>query len=371
MKPTPEIIRQLPKVLLHDHLDGGLRIGTIIELAEKENYRLPSEDPTELLDWIHRGARQGDLKLYLETFKIIYAILQTKEALERTAYEMMLDLKEDNVAYVETRFAPFFHTQKGLTHDEIMEAVLRGLQMGERETGVKFGLIICSMRNTDWSLPMAELAIKFREKGAVAFDLAGEEAGYPPKKHVEAFHYCQRENFNITIHAGEAFGARSIWQALQWCGAHRIGHGTRLIEDFVIEDGEVRGLGTLAQYMLDKRIPLECCLSSNIHTGAAESFATHPFRYFFKKRFRVTLNTDNRLMSDTSMSKELGIAAREYGLTIRDMEILTLNAMKSAFLHYDERCDIIYNVIKPAYAKYRKPEEYIGNPKSQIPNPKS
>jgi len=363
MKPTPEIIKRLPKVLLHEHLDGGLRVETIIDLARKEGCELPSEDPGELLAWIHRGANQGDLKLYLETFKIIYAILQTEEALERAAYEAMLDLKADNVVYVETRFAPFFHTRKGLTHDDIMEAVLRGLRRGEKETGVRFGLIVCSMRDTDWSLKMAELAVKFREKGAVAFDLAGEEAGYPPKKHVEAFHYCQRENFNITIHAGEAFGARSIWQALQWCGADRIGHGTRLVEDFEFEDGEPVKLGALAQYVLDKRIPLECCLSSNIHTAAAESFAAHPFRHFYKKRFRVTLNTDNRLMSDTTMSKELGIAAREYGLNLRDLEILTLNAMKSAFIHYDERCDIIYRVIKPAFAIYNNGEEYLENPK--------
>lgn len=364
MKPTPEIIRKLPKVLLHDHLDGGLRVETIIELARKEKCALPTDDPKELLDWFHRGANQGDLRLYLETFKVIYAILQTEEALERVAYESVLDLKADNVVYVETRFAPFFHTEKGLLHEEVMEAVLRGLHRGERETGIRAGLIVCSMRGTEWSMPMAELAVKYRDKGAVAFDLAGEEAGHPAKKHVDAFHYCQRENFNITVHAGEAFGAKSIWQALQWCGAHRIGHGTRLIDDFTVEDGEVAALGTLAQYILDKRIPLECCLSSNIHTAAAESFATHPFRLFFQKRFRVTLNTDNRLMSDTSMSKELGIASREYGFTVRDLEILTLNAMKSAFIHYGERCDIIYNVIKPAFARYHTPEDYIENLKA-------
>ncbi|MCX6357038.1 MAG: adenosine deaminase [Candidatus Aureabacteria bacterium] len=366
MKPTPEIIRKLPKVLLHDHLDGGLRIETIIELAKKEKCPLPSDDPVKLLDWFHRGANQGDLRLYLETFKVIYAILQTEEALERVAYESMLDLGEDNVAYVETRFAPFFHTGKGLTHDRVMEAVLRGLRMGERETGIRWGVIVCSMRGTDWSMPMAELAVKYRDQGAVAFDIAGDEAGYPAKKYVDAFHYCQRENFNITIHAGEAFGKESIWQAIQWCGAHRIGHGTRLVDDFVIENGKVTGMGTLAQYVLDTRIPLECCLSSNIHTAAAESLAAHPFKLFFENRFRVTLNTDNRLMSDTSMSKELQIAAREYGLSIRDIEIITLNAMKSAFIHYDERCDIIYNILKPAFAKYRDPEEYIKNPKSQV-----
>jgi adenosine deaminase len=351
VKPTADIIKKMPKVLIHDHLDGGMRIGTIMELAEKERYPLPADDPDELLQWFHRGANQGDLGLYLETFKVIYAILQTEEALERAAYESMIDLKEDNVVYVETRFAPFFHTRKGLTHDRVMEAVLRGLNQGRKETGIGYGLIVSSMRDTNWSLPMAMLAVKYRNEGAVAFDLAGDEAGHPPKKHLDAFQYCQRENFNITIHAGEAFGARSIWQALQYCGAHRIGHGTRLIDDFVFEDGEVVRMSTLANYILDKRIPLECCLSSNVHTGAAESYSAHPFRHFYKRRFRVTLNTDNRLMSDTSMSKELGIAVREYGLTLADLEILTINAMKSAFIHYDKRCDIIYDVLKPSFAR--------------------
>jgi adenosine deaminase len=351
MLPNLDTIKKLPKVLLHDHLDGGLRIDTVIELARKERYLLPSEDRMELLNWFHRGANQGDLRLYLQTFEVIYAVLQTEEALERVAYESMLDLKEDNTVYVETRFAPFFHTKKGLTHDEVMESVLRGLRQGSKETGISFGLIVCSMRGTDWAIPMAELAVKYREKGAVAFDLAGDEAGYPAKKYIDAFHYCQRENFNITIHAGEAFGAESIWQAIQWCGAHRIGHGTRLADDFLIENNRVVKMGTLAQYVLDKRIPLDCCLSSNIHTAAAESFAAHPFRLFYMNRFRVTLNTDNRLMSDTSMSKELDIAVRTYGLTIKDLEIITLNAMKSAFAHYDERCSIIYNVIKPGFAR--------------------
>ena len=360
MIPTPDIIKSLPKVLLHDHLDGGLRVSTIIEIARKEKISIPSEDPGELLDWFHRGANQGDLGLYLETFKVIYDILQTEEALERVAYESLLDLKADNVVYAELRFAPFFHTRKGLTHDEIMEAVLRGLRQAEKETGTRFGLILCSMRGSEWAMPTAELAVRYRERGAVGFDLAGEEAGNPAKKDQAAFDYCLRENFNITIHAGEAFGAKSIWQALQYCGAHRIGHGTRLVDDFTLEGGNVARMGTLAQYILDKRIPLECCLSSNIQTGAAESFEAHPFRLFYGNRFRVTLNTDNRLMSDTSMSREFEIATRAYGLTLRDIEVLTLNAMKSAFIHYDERCDIIYRVIKPAFGRVASPPSLRG-----------
>jgi len=206
MRPTPEIIKKLPKVLLHDHLDGGLRVSTIIDLARKERFPLPSEDPQELLAWFHRGANAGDLRLYLETFKVIYAALQTEEALERVAYESLLDLHADNVVYAELRFAPFFHTAKGLTHDEVMEAVLRGLRRAEGETGTRFGLIVCSMRGSQWAMPMAELAVAYRDKGAVAFDLAGDEAGNPAKKDQAAFDFCLRNNFNITIHAGEAFG---------------------------------------------------------------------------------------------------------------------------------------------------------------------
>jgi len=200
---------------------------------------------------------------------------------------------------------------------------------------------------------MAELAVDFRSRGVVGFDLAGEEGGYPPKKHVDAFHYIQRENFNITIHAGEGFGKESIWQAIQYCGAHRIGHGTRLIDDIAVADGKAVKLGDLAQYVLDKRIPLEICLISNVHTGAARSLEEHPFKTLYQAKFRLTLNTDNRLMSDTSMSKEFAAAADTFGLGLDDFERLTINAMKSAFLPYDKRCDFIYSIIKPGYAKIR------------------
>jgi adenosine deaminase len=214
-------------------------------------------------------------------------------------------------------------------------------------------LIICAMRNMDASLDMAELAVDFRQRGVVGFDLAGEEGGYPPKKHIEAFHYIQRQNFNITIHAGEGYGKESIWQAIQYCGAHRIGHGTRLIDDIAVADSRVVKLGELAQYVLDKRIPLEICLLSNVHTGAARSLEEHPFRILFREKFRVTLNTDNRLMSNTTMSKEFAAAAGAYGLSIDDFEKITINAMKSAFLPYDRRIGFIYSTIKPGYAQIR------------------
>ncbi|MCX8010266.1 MAG: adenosine deaminase family protein, partial [Ignavibacteria bacterium] len=231
MKDSIDIIRDVPKVLLHDHLDGGLRPQTIIELAKEHNYNeLPTDDPHDLAEWFHRGANKGNLPEFLEGFTHTIAVMQTKEALERVAYEMIEDMKKDGVVYVETRFSPVFHTQKGLHWEEIVQAVLKGLENGKKDFGVGYGLIICGMRNMNLSLEMAELAVDFRNKGVVGFDLAGEEGGFPPKKHIEAFQYIQRANFNITIHAGEAFGKESIWQALQWCGAHRIGHATRLIE---------------------------------------------------------------------------------------------------------------------------------------------
>jgi adenosine deaminase len=348
------VLKSLPKVLLHEHLDGVVRPATVIDLARSAKYQqLPSENPQELARWFHQGANQGSLPKYLEGFVYTIAVMQTEEALERVAYEQAEDLSQDGVVYFETRFAPIFHTQKGLSHQQVVSAVLKGLERGRKDFGISSGLIICAMRNMEVSLEMAELAVDFRERGVVGFDLAGEEGGYPPKKHVDAFHYIQRQNFNITIHAGEGFGKESIWQAIQYCGAHRIGHGTRLIDDIAVADGKAVKLGDLAQYVLDKRIPLEICLLSNVQTGAARSLEEHPFKILYQEKFRVTLNTDNRLMSDTSMSKEFQAAADTFALSLDDFEKITINAMKSAFLPYDQRCDFIYSVIKPGYAKVR------------------
>jgi adenosine deaminase len=354
MKLDRGVLKSLPKVLLHEHLDGVLRPKTVIELAKSAKYdQLPTEDADELARWFHQGANQGSLPKYLEGFVHTIAVMQTEEALERVAYEQAEDLSRDGVVYFETRFAPIFHTRKGLSHQQVVSAVLKGLERGRKDFGISSGLIICAMRNMDVSLEMAELAVDFRERGVVGFDLAGEEGGHPPKKHVEAFHYIQRQNFNITIHAGEGFGKESIWQAIQYCGAHRIGHGTRLIDDIAIADGKAVKLGELAQYVLDKRIPLEICLLSNVQTGAARSLAEHPFKTFYQEKFRVTLNTDNRLMSDTTMTREFEAAVDTFGLTLDDFEIITVNAMKSAFLPYHRRCDFIYSVLRPGYAKIR------------------
>jgi len=354
MKLDRAALQSLPKVLLHEHLDGVLRPQTIIELAKSIDYeQLPTRDPEELARWFHQGANQGSLPKYLQGFAHTIAVMQTEEALERVAYEQTEDLGRDGVVYFETRFAPLFHTRKGLTHQQVVSAVLKGLERGRKDFGISSGLIICAMRNMDVSLEMAELAVDFRRRGVVGFDLAGEEGGYPPKKHVDAFHYIQRQNFNITVHAGEGFGQESIWQAIQYCGAHRIGHGTRLVDDIAVTDGKVVKLGDLAQYVLDKRIPLEICLLSNVHVGATRSLAEHPFRLFYQEKFRVTLNTDNRLMSNTCMTKEFEAARDTFGLTMDDFEKITINAMKSAFLPYDRRCEFIYSVIKPGYREVR------------------
>ena len=355
MKLDRTLLKALPKVLLHEHLDGVLRPKTVIELAESVKYpELPAHTPETLGQWFQQGANRGSLTKYLEGFAHTIAVMQTQEALERVAYEQAEDLSKDGVVYFETRFAPVFHTSLGLTHQQVVSAVLRGLARGRQDFGVHSGLIICAMRNMSVSLEMAELAVDFRERGVVGFDLAGEEGGYPPKKHVDAFHYIQRENFNITVHAGEGFGKESIWQAIQYCGAHRIGHGTRLIDDIAVSDGKAVKLGDLAQYVLDKRIPLEICLLSNVHTGATPSLEQHPFKILYQEKFRVTLNTDNRLMSNTNMTREFEAASETFGLTVDDFEKISINAMKSAFLPYGKRCDFIYKTLKPGYARIRE-----------------
>ncbi len=358
-----ETIRAAPKVLLHDHLDGGLRPATIVELARDQRYTgLPTTDPGELARWFHASAASGSLPLYLRGFAHTIAVLQTAEAIERVAYECGEDLAADGVVYAEVRYAPVFSTARGLNLEQVVTAVERGFARAEREHAIVLRQIVCAMRDRTDSLEMAELAVAFRERGVVGFDIAGEEAGHPPKAHLAAFELCRRENFSITIHAGEAFGPPSIWQALQLCGAHRIGHGVRLLEDMAIADAgagaagreaTVVKLGPLASYIRDKRIPLELCPSSNVDTGAVPSLEAHPIRHFLAQRFRVTVNTDNRLMSDVTLSEEFRRLSVAFGLTLDDVEKLTINAMKSAFVGYDERIAIIYDRIKPGFARLR------------------
>ncbi|HZJ17539.1 MAG TPA: adenosine deaminase [Chthoniobacteraceae bacterium] len=350
----PIDLQTLPKVLLHEHLDGGLRPQTVIDLARDCAYDgLPTDDAAALGVWFHRGANRGSLPLYLEGFAHTIAVMQTRAALERVAFEFIEDMHADGVVYAEVRFAPCFHREHGLTDEAIVQAVIDGLQRGREKYRVEWGIIVCALRDRTDSLEAAELAIDFRSRGVVGFDLAGEEAGYPPKKHVEAFRAIQQANFYSTLHAGEAFGVASIWQALQLCGAHRLGHATRLTDDMTIVDGKIVKLGTLAQYILDRRIPLEMCLSSNVHTGSVRSMGEHPFKLYFDRGFRVTINTDDRLMSDTTMTREFQIAVEEFGLKFADLEKITINSIKSAFIPFDDRIRLIYDVIKPGYAKLR------------------
>ncbi len=352
---TKEIIRQVPKVELHDHLDGGLRIKTILELAQEYGVSLPSIDEQELQSWFVRGCRQKSLSLYLETFSVTLSVMQSAKALERVAFEAVEDLSREHVCYAEIRFAPNLHLEQGLSAGDAVQAVLDGLQRGKKETGMPTGLILCAMRNQSsaLSLATAELAVAFCDRGVVGFDLAGDESGYPPKKHLQAFQYIRNKNFNITIHAGEAFGVESIWQAVQLCGAHRIGHGTRLIEDMTLEGTYIEETGSLANFIRDRRIPMEMCLTSNIGTGVATDYAHHPFPIFLRNQFRVFLCTDNRLMSDTTLTREMEIAVEYYNLSLRDLEKITINAMKSAFIHHDQKLDIIYTVIKKGYQAIR------------------
>lgn len=355
-----DIIKKVPKVELHDHLDGGLRPQTVIDLAKKQDVSIPSADAGELAAWFERGCKLKSLPLYLETFAVTTAVMQTEEALQRVAYEAILDWHKENIVYGEIRFAPILHTNLGLSMDEVVRAVLSGLEQGRKETGVQFGLLLCAMRNQSpsLSLEIAKLAVAYRDRGVVGFDLAGDEKGNPPKEHIEAFRFIHNKNFNVTIHAGEAFGLDSIWQAIEVCGAHRIGHGTRLVDDMSLDGLRIESMGDLAHYIQDKRIPLEMCLSSNIGTGAAASFGTHPFPILFRNHFRVFLCTDNRLMSNTTLTNEMEIAATNYCLSLKDLEKISVNAMKSAFIHHDAKLDLIYEVIKKRCADLRKEYGY-------------
>jgi len=355
-----DTIDRAPKALLHDHLDGGLRPATVVELAEEYGYRtLPTHDHDELATWFHRGAKRNDLVLYLETFAHTVGVMQQRDAIERVAHECAVDLAADGVVYAEVRFAPELHTEAGMSLDDVMAAVLTGFRTGSAGTGLTIYAICSAMRTAARSLEIAELAVKYRDHGVVGFDIAGAEAGHPPTRHLDAFQYVARENFHATIHAGEAFGLPSIWEAVQWCGAERLGHGVRIVDDITGEPGDER-LGRLACYIRDRRIPLELCPTSNVNTGVVGSIAEHPIGLLRRLRFRVTVNTDNRLMSDTSMSNEFAQLASAFGYGLDDFEWLTINAMKSAFAPFDERLRIINGTVKPRYALLRA--EHLGGP---------
>jgi adenosine deaminase len=351
--PSRDHVHAAPKVLLHDHLDGGLRPQTIVELAAEIGHELPAPDAESLGRWFVESADSGSLVRYLETFDHTVAVMQTGPAITRVARECAEDLVADGVVYAEVRYAPEQHVGMGLTLDEVVAAVQEGFDAGVAAAGGRIVVrqLLTAMRHQARSMEIAELAIAWRDRGVAGFDIAGAEAGYPPTRHLDAFEYLQRENAHFTIHAGEAFGLPSIWQAIQWCGADRLGHGVRIADDITVnEDGSVE-LGPLAAYVRDKRIPLEMCPASNIQTGAADSIGEHPIGLLTRLRFRVTVNTDNRLMSQTSMTDEMFSLVEAFGYTLADLRWFTINAMKSAFLPFDERLAIIDEVVKPGYVE--------------------
>ncbi|GAB3992362.1 adenosine deaminase [Nocardioides marmoraquaticus] len=354
-RPTPEQVAAAPKVLLHDHLDGGLRPATVLELADEVGHALPAADAESLGRWFTESADSGSLPRYLETFDHTVSVMQRADHLARVARECVEDLAADGVVYAEVRYAPEQHLEAGLTLDEVVRAVQDGIDEGVAAASaagrpVVVRQLLTAMRHAARSREIAELAVAHRDAGVCGFDIAGAEAGYPPSRHLDAFEYMARQNAHFTIHAGEAFGLPSIWEALQWCGADRLGHGVRLIDDIEVgDDGSVR-LGRLAAYVRDTRVPLELCPHSNVQTGAADSIAEHPIGLLARLRFRVTVNTDNRLMSGTSMTREMQALVDAFGWDLAELRWVTVNAMKSAFLPFDERLALIDGVVKPGYA---------------------
>lgn len=351
-----EQIRQAPKALLHDHLDGGLRPATVLEMADEVGYDgLPETDTEALATWFRTRSHSGSLERYLEPFSHTVAVMQTPDALYRVAHEAVEDLAADAVVYAEIRFAPELHIDRGLSFDEVVDAVLAGFAAGEKACAaegrpITVRCLVTAMRHAAKSREIAELAIRFRDKGVVGFDIAGAEAGHPPSRHLDAFEYMRDNNARFTIHAGEAFGLPSIHEAVAYCGADRLGHGVRIVDDIEIGDDGIVRLGRLASLLRDKRVPFEMCPSSNVQTGAVASIAEHPFDLLARSRFRVTVNTDNRLMSDTTMSQEMHRLVEAFGYGWTDLQRFTINAMKSAFIPFDERLAIIDDVIKPQYA---------------------
>ncbi len=354
-RPTREQIKRLPKALLHDHLDGGLRPQTIIDIAQEIGYdALPTTDASKLGKWFGDACDSGSLVRYLETFEHTIAVMQRREDIVRVARECALDLARDGVVYAEVRGAPELFTRNGLTMSQVVEATLEGYRLGEEEARaegfpIRVTSLLCGMRQNKLSQDVAELVVKYRDRGVVGFDIAGPEDGFPPSDQLETFEYLRRENAHFTIHAGEAYGLPSIWEAIQLCGAERLGHGVRITDDIQEIDGHAK-LGNLASYIRDRRVPLEMCPTSNLQTGAAKTIKEHPIGRLAQLRFRVTVNTDNRLMSQTSMTHEMEELVKAFDWTFLDLQRVTVNALKSAFIPFEERLALIEELVKPGYA---------------------
>jgi len=340
-----ELIEKLPKTDLHVHLDGSLRLDTILDLAKKQNVRLPTTDPEKLFNLIYAGEVCSSLDDYLKAFDITLSVMQTEESLERTSYELAADAWKENVRYIEVRYSPLLHQREGLRLADIVESVLRGLRQAKREFGIRYGVILCGIRSmsVQSSVRMAELAIAYKNRGVVGFDLAGSEMNNPAKEHQRAFQLILVNNINCTAHAGEAYGPESIAQAIHSCGAHRIGHGTRLIEN-----------GDLLNYVNDHRIPLEVCPSSNMQTKAAAAWEDHPVDFFVDYGLRVTINTDNRLITNTTVSKELWLCHKHFGWDLEEIKKIVLAGFKSAFMAHREKVDILERVVEEL-AAFKEP----------------
>jgi adenosine deaminase len=354
---TADRIRQAPKALLHDHLDGGLRPSTIVDLAAEHGYdALPTTRPGRAAAWMRRGADRKSLELYLETFAHTVGVLQERDAIIRVAAECAEDLAADGVVYAEVRYAPELSTERGMTLDEVVDANLEGFRLGSRgpprRPTIVMKMLVTAMRQAAARSRSPSAPCAGGTPASSASTSPARE-GLPPTRYLDAFEYIRRENFHITIHAGESFGLPSIWEALQFAGAERLGHGVRIVDDITtLPDGSVE-LGRLAAFVRDRRIPLEMCPTSNVHTGAAASVAEHPIDLLRRLRYRVTLNTDNRLMSGVTLSSEFEALDQAFGIGLGEMEWLTINALKSAFAPFDERLRLINEVVKPGYAHLR------------------
>jgi len=335
-KLTLNDVLRLPKTDLHVHLDGSLRLETILELAEQQKVRLPAGDMEGLRPFVQVGEGCKSLVEYLKAFDVTLSVMQTYEGLVRTAFELAEDAAQENVRYMEVRYSPILHQQQGLTLHAIVQAVLEGLARAEKLYGIRTGVILCGMRHIspEISLKLADLTVAFKNKGVVGFDLAGAEEDFPAKRHKEAFGRVLANNINCTLHAGEAYGPESIHQAIHQCGAHRIGHGVRLVED-----------GDLLNYVNDHRIPLECCPSSNVQTKAVKRMADHPLRLFFDLGLRVTVNTDNRLVTGTTVSREFLVIHEQLGFSLEEIKEIILMGFKSAFLPYAIKRALLSEVV--------------------------
>ena len=336
MQPSQALIEQLPKTDLHVHLDGSLRLDTILDIADREEIVLAANTAEGLARALHCGEKTGSLVEYLKAFETTLKVMQTEDSLHRIAYELIEDAAKENVRYMEVRYSPMLHTKARLRLTAVVEAVLAGLWDAQKDFGVRSNLILCGIRNIspESSVRMAELAVAYKNRGVVGFDLAGAEYDYPAKHHLKAFHLVRDNNIAVTIHAGEAYGPRSIHQAIHFCGAHRIGHGCRLRED-----------GDLLHYVNDHRIALECCPSSNVQTGAVKDLATHPLKFYYDLGLRVTVNTDNRLITDTTVSRELWLCHTRMGLDMDDLRRIIVNGFKAAFLPFHQKQTLVRSAL--------------------------